>query len=89
MLVVENEPEELSQVVAVPLVSHRAAIYYAWSRPGETTAPLEVIENRFALCSRAGGGWFQPPRLIISLVSAPVEANMVAAKWRRRGGAPT
>jgi hypothetical protein len=34
-------------VVAVPLVSHRAVIYYAWSRLGETSAPLEVIENRF------------------------------------------
>ena len=28
-------------------MSHRAAIYYAWSRLGEITAPLEVIENRF------------------------------------------
>jgi hypothetical protein len=25
----------------------RAGVYYAWSRPGETTAPLGVIENRF------------------------------------------
>lgn len=25
----------------------RMAVYYAWSRLGETTAPLEVIENRF------------------------------------------
>jgi hypothetical protein len=22
-------------------------VYYSWSRPGETGAPLEVIENRF------------------------------------------
>ena len=34
-------------MVTVPLVSHGAAIYFAWSRLGETTAPLEVIENRF------------------------------------------
>lgn len=25
----------------------RAAIYYAWSRPDETEAPLDIIENRF------------------------------------------
>src|SRR5580698_7431557 len=30
-----------------PFMSYRAMIYYAWSRLGETTAPLEVIENRF------------------------------------------
>jgi hypothetical protein len=28
-------------------MSHATTIYYAWSRLGETTAPLEVIENRF------------------------------------------
>ncbi len=28
-------------------MTRRAAIYYAWSRPGETRAPLEVIDNRF------------------------------------------
>jgi hypothetical protein len=28
-------------------VSGRTAIYYAWSRQGETGAPLEVIDNRF------------------------------------------
>lgn len=27
--------------------SHKIAVYYAWSRPGETGAPLGVIENRF------------------------------------------
>jgi hypothetical protein len=27
--------------------SHRVGVYYAWSRPDETGAPLEVIENRF------------------------------------------
>jgi hypothetical protein len=27
--------------------SHKIAIYYAWSRPVETGAPLEVIDNRF------------------------------------------
>lgn len=26
---------------------HRLAVYYAWSRPAETGAPLGVIENRF------------------------------------------
>jgi hypothetical protein len=26
---------------------HRVGVYYAWSRPEETGAPLEVIENRF------------------------------------------
>ena len=25
----------------------KVVLYYAWSRPGETGAPLEVIENRF------------------------------------------
>ena len=34
-------------MIAVPLVTHRVAIYYAWSRLVEITAPLEVIENRF------------------------------------------
>jgi hypothetical protein len=34
-------------VTTFPHVSRRATIYYAWSRQGETTAPLEVIENRF------------------------------------------
>jgi hypothetical protein len=34
-------------MVAVPPVSHRMVIYYAWSRLGETTAPIELIENRF------------------------------------------
>ena len=28
-------------------MGRRTGIYYAWSRLGETTAPLEVIENRF------------------------------------------
>jgi hypothetical protein len=28
-------------------MGYRTAIYYGWSRLGETTAPLEVIENRF------------------------------------------
>ncbi|ASS58052.1 hypothetical protein [Rhizobium leguminosarum] len=27
--------------------ARRIAIYYAWSRPDETGAPLDVIENRF------------------------------------------
>ncbi|HXZ15036.1 MAG TPA: hypothetical protein VEH77_03545 [Roseiarcus sp.] len=27
--------------------SRKVVIYYSWSRPGETGAPLEVIENRF------------------------------------------
>jgi hypothetical protein len=27
--------------------SHRAAVYYSWSRPAEITAPLSVIEDRF------------------------------------------
>ena len=26
---------------------HKVVVYYSWSRPGETGAPLEVIENRF------------------------------------------
>jgi hypothetical protein len=34
-------------VLSVPPMSHTAMIYCAWSRLGETTAPLEVIENRF------------------------------------------
>jgi hypothetical protein len=25
----------------------KVVVYYAWSRPGETGAPLEVIENWF------------------------------------------
>ena len=29
------------------MTGRRVAIYYAWSRPGETGAPLTVIENRF------------------------------------------
>jgi len=29
------------------MTGRRVAIYYAWSRPGETGAPLAVIENRF------------------------------------------
>jgi hypothetical protein len=29
------------------MVGHSIALYYAWSRPGETGAPLAVIENRF------------------------------------------
>ena len=29
------------------MTGRRIAIYYAWSRPGETGAPLGVIENRF------------------------------------------
>jgi hypothetical protein len=29
------------------VTGRRIAIYYAWSRPGETGAPLGVIENRF------------------------------------------
>src|ERR1700677_4624801 len=28
-------------------MGHKTAIYFAWSRLGETTAPLEVIDNRF------------------------------------------
>jgi hypothetical protein len=29
------------------MAGRKVAIYYAWSRPGEIEAPLEVIENRF------------------------------------------
>jgi hypothetical protein len=29
------------------VTERRIALYYAWSRPGEIGAPLEVIENRF------------------------------------------
>jgi hypothetical protein len=29
------------------MAGRRIALYYAWSRPGEIGAPLEVIENRF------------------------------------------
>ncbi len=29
------------------MTERKVLIYYAWSRPGETGAPLEVIENRF------------------------------------------
>jgi len=29
------------------MVARKVLIYYAWSRPGEIGAPLEVIENRF------------------------------------------
>jgi hypothetical protein len=29
------------------MAGRKVAIYYAWSRPGEIGAPLEVIENRF------------------------------------------
>lgn len=29
------------------MTGHRVAIYYAWSRPGERSAPLTVIEDRF------------------------------------------
>jgi hypothetical protein len=29
------------------MVGRKVAVYYAWSRPGEIEAPLEVIENRF------------------------------------------
>src|ERR1700743_3841130 len=29
------------------MAARRIALYYAWSRPGEIGAPLEVIENRF------------------------------------------
>ncbi|WP_245412163.1 hypothetical protein [Methylocella silvestris] len=28
-------------------MARRVALYYAWSRPGETGAPLSIIENRF------------------------------------------
>jgi hypothetical protein len=29
------------------MAERKVVVYYAWSRPGETAAPLEVIENRF------------------------------------------
>jgi hypothetical protein len=29
------------------MAGRRVVVYYAWSRPGEIEAPLEVIENRF------------------------------------------
>jgi len=29
------------------MAARKVVVYYAWSRPGETDAPLEVIENRF------------------------------------------
>lgn len=29
------------------MAGRKVLVYYAWSRPGETGAPLEVIENRF------------------------------------------
>jgi hypothetical protein len=29
------------------MVARKVVVYYAWSRPGEVGAPLEVIENRF------------------------------------------
>ncbi len=29
------------------MIGRRVAVYYAWSRPGEVSAPLPVIENRF------------------------------------------
>lgn len=29
------------------MAGRKVVVYYAWSRPGETGAPLEVIENRF------------------------------------------
>jgi hypothetical protein len=29
------------------MTGRKIVVYYAWSRPGETGAPLEVIENRF------------------------------------------
>jgi len=29
------------------MASRKVVLYYAWSRPGEIEAPLEVIENRF------------------------------------------
>jgi hypothetical protein len=29
------------------MAGRKIVVYYAWSRPGETGAPLEVIENRF------------------------------------------
>jgi hypothetical protein len=29
------------------MTGRKVVLYYAWSKPGETSAPLEVIENRF------------------------------------------
>jgi hypothetical protein len=29
------------------MAGRKVVVYYAWSRPAETGAPLEVIENRF------------------------------------------
>ena len=29
------------------MAGRKVVVYYAWSRPGEIEAPLEVIENRF------------------------------------------
>lgn len=29
------------------MAGRKVVVYYAWSRPGETGAPLEIIENRF------------------------------------------
>jgi hypothetical protein len=29
------------------MVGRKVVVYYAWRRPGEVEAPLEVIENRF------------------------------------------
>ena len=29
------------------MAGRKVVVYYAWSRPGEIGAPLEVIENRF------------------------------------------
>ena len=29
------------------MAGRKVVLYYAWSRPGETAAPLEVVENRF------------------------------------------
>jgi hypothetical protein len=43
----DRDRQDLLRRLIIILVSDGTAIYYTWSRQGETSAPLEVIENRF------------------------------------------
>ena len=43
----EGEGEGEGEVGRGEMIGRKVVVYYAWSRPGEAEAPLEVIENRW------------------------------------------
>jgi RNA-directed DNA polymerase len=65
-----------------PAAGRRIAVYYAWSRPAETGAPLEVIENRFP----AFGLRLSPAKTRVVHMSDGFDFLGFHIRWRRKRG---